>query len=59
MRVRRTQEMGPTMPFAPAGACGCYDEKVANGSISCKPCLTAVECPASAPVCSYGCCEAQ
>lgn len=59
MRVRRTQEMGPAMPFAPMGACGCYYEKVANGSTGCKACATASECPAQAPVCSYGYCEGQ
>ena len=59
MRVRRTQEMGPAMPFAPQSACGCYYEKVATGVTTCKPCATSAECPASAPVCSYGYCEAQ
>lgn len=59
MRVRRTQEMGPAMPFAPAGACGCYYEKVATGGSSCKPCATSAECPAGTPVCSYGYCEPQ
>ena len=54
MRVRRTQEMGPAMPFAPASACGCYYEKIATGGTGCKPCATSAECPASAPVCSYG-----
>ena len=59
MRVQRTQEMGPTMPFAPQSACGCYYEKVATGATACKPCATSAECPATAPVCSYGYCEAQ
>jgi hypothetical protein len=59
MRVRRLQEMGPTMPFAPPNACGCYYEKVAAASTSCKACATSTDCPASAPVCSYGYCEAQ
>jgi hypothetical protein len=59
MRVRRTQEMGPAMPFAPQSACGCYYEKVATGTTTCKPCATSAECPATAPVCSYGFCEAQ
>ena len=59
MRVRRTQEMGPTMSFAPQSACGCYYEKVATGTTACKPCATSAECPATAPVCSYGFCEAQ
>jgi len=57
MRVKRTQEMGPMVPFAPAGACGCYYEKVANGATQCTPCQRQVDCPTSAPVCSYGYCE--
>jgi hypothetical protein len=61
MRVRRMQEMGPPMPFAPGGACGCYYEEVATSSTpaACKPCTSAAQCPASAPVCSYGYCETQ
>lgn len=59
MRVRRAQEMGPTTPLAPVGACGCYYEKAATGATSCKACASAAECPASAPACSYGYCEAQ
>jgi hypothetical protein len=58
MRVKRTQEMGPATPFAPAGACGCAYEKIAAGATSCKPCATGVECPSDKPVCSYGYCEA-
>ena len=59
MRVRRTQEMGPATSFAPPAACGCYYESVATSSTTCKQCATAAECPASAPACSYGYCEAQ
>jgi ABC-type phosphate transport system substrate-binding protein len=59
MRVKRTQETGPAAPFAPTSACGCYYDKSATGATSCKPCVTSAECPASAPVCSYGFCEPQ
>jgi len=59
MRVMRMQEMGPTTPFAPAGACGCYYEKLATGATACKPCTVAGDCSGSAAVCSYGYCEAQ
>jgi len=59
MRVRRTQEMGPAMPFAPASACGCYYEKMATNTTGCKVCATSAECPAGTPVCSYGYCEPQ
>ncbi len=57
MRVRRTQEMGPLTSVSPAGACGCYFEKVANGSTSCTPCARPADCPTNRPVCSYGYCE--
>jgi hypothetical protein len=59
MRVRRTEELGPMASFAPAGACGCYFEKVANGSTSCQVCSSANDCPPSSPACSYGYCETQ
>ena len=59
MRVMRMQEMGPTAPFAPAGACGCYYEKLATGATACGPCAVAGDCSGSAQVCSYGYCEAQ
>ena len=58
MRGRRTQEMGPMSPFIPTGACGCYFEKIANGSTSCTPCKRSGDCPSTRPVCSYGYCEA-
>jgi len=57
MRVKRAQELGPMLPFEPVGSCGCYYEKVANGATKCTPCQRQVDCPASAPVCSYGYCE--
>jgi ABC-type phosphate transport system substrate-binding protein len=59
MHVKRAQELGPTTPFAPSGACGCYYDKLATTTTSCKACATSAECPTSAPVCSYGYCEAQ
>ena len=58
MRVKRTQELGPMSPNTPVGACGCYYEKVANGSTQCTPCQRQADCPSTAPVCSYGYCEA-
>jgi hypothetical protein len=59
MRVRRSEELGPLQSYAPAGACGCYYEKVANGATSCTTCSSANDCPSSAPICSYGYCETQ
>jgi ABC-type phosphate transport system substrate-binding protein len=57
MRVRRTEDMGPMMPFAPSGACGCYFERAANGVTTCQACQKNADCPQSASVCSYGYCE--
>lgn len=57
MRVKRTQELGPMMSVSPAGACGCYFEKMANGSTSCTTCMRPGDCPSTRPVCSYGYCE--
>ena len=59
MRVKRTAELGPMIPFAPTGACGCYYDKVANGQTSCRLCKVARDCTAAAPACNYGYCEAQ
>jgi len=59
MRVKRVQEMGPLMSFAPAGSCGCYYEKVASGATTCQPCVSARDCPQRTPACSYGYCETQ
>jgi ABC-type phosphate transport system substrate-binding protein len=57
MRVSRTEEIGPLSSFAPPQACGCYYEKVANGSTSCTPCQNKTDCPSSSPFCNYGYCE--
>src|SRR5262245_772578 len=52
MRVQRTQEVGPSMPLAPVGACGCYYDFVATSNTTCKKCAASAECPTTAPVCS-------
>jgi len=59
MRVKRGSELGGLASYAPPGSCGCYYDKVANGSTSCLPCWGPRDCPAAAPVCSYGYCETQ
>jgi hypothetical protein len=59
MRVKRVQELGPMASYAPPGSCGCYYDKSANNSTSCQVCTGSLDCPASAPVCSYGYCETQ
>jgi ABC-type phosphate transport system substrate-binding protein len=59
MRVKRGSELGALASYAPPGACGCYYDKVANGSTTCTPCTGPRDCPATAPACSYGYCETQ
>ncbi|MET0593636.1 MAG: hypothetical protein ABW133_13110 [Polyangiaceae bacterium] len=58
MQVSRTDEIGPMSSFAPPQSCGCYYEKVANGSTSCMPCSNKTDCPTATPFCNYGYCEA-
>ena len=59
MKVTRSTEMGPLSPFAAQNACGCYFEQKATGQTACTKCTTSAGCPASAPACSFGYCEAQ
>jgi hypothetical protein len=59
MKVTRSTEMGPLSPFAAQNACGCYFEQKATGQTLCTKCTTSAGCPTSAPVCSFGYCEAQ
>jgi len=56
MRVRRTQEMGRLSPFSPDEPCGCYYEKLANGSTSCQACAAEGDCDATS-ICAFGFCE--
>lgn len=56
MRVRRTQEMGRLSPYSPDVPCGCYYEKVANGSTTCQSCVTDGDCDAPS-TCAFGYCE--
>jgi ABC-type phosphate transport system substrate-binding protein len=58
MRVKRDRELGPMTPTSPPSACGCYYEKMANGSTSCTPCARTSDCPLQTSTCSYGYCEA-
>jgi hypothetical protein len=59
MRVKRDRELGPMTPYAPASPCGCYYEKMANGSTSCAACARTSDCPSATAVCSYGYCESR
>jgi len=57
MRVKRTADGGAPAPYAPTNPCGCAFEARATGSTTCKACMSAGECPSSAPNCSFGYCE--
>ena len=57
MRVKRDRELGPMSPFSPPSACGCYYEKMANGSTACTPCTRTSDCPSQTSTCSFGYCE--
>jgi hypothetical protein len=60
MEVRREKEMGPLVAPDPAiKSCGCYFDRKATGSTTCKPCSTSADCATepTAKVCSYGYCE--
>jgi hypothetical protein len=57
MRVKRDRELGPMTVFSPPSACGCYYEKMANGSTACTPCTRTSDCPSHTATCSYGYCE--
>ncbi len=57
MRVSRSQEIGPLTPYAPADPCGCYYEKVANGTTDCKACDSDKDCSGASALCRYHYCE--
>jgi len=59
MRVKRSTELGGLASYAPPGSCACYYDRFANGSTTCTACTGPRDCPATAPVCSYGYCETQ
>jgi hypothetical protein len=56
MRVTRAQELGPLNAYAPSEPCGCYYEKLANGSTDCTSCTADNDCGAGS-ICSYHYCE--
>lgn len=56
MRVTRTIELGPALPFTPERPCGCSYEEAANGTTSCRVCSSPADCGGS-EVCSFGYCE--
>ena len=59
MRVDRTSELGPLVPYSAPFPCGCYFEQEATGAPSpgCKACSQPGDCDAAAEVCSFGFCE--
>lgn len=59
MLVKRRTEMGPLEPSQGDNLCGCYFEKVAGATPKCTVCAKPQDCPAAAPKCNYGYCEAR
>ncbi|MEO7109779.1 MAG: hypothetical protein ABI183_05035 [Polyangiaceae bacterium] len=58
MKVKRTIEGGSMTPVSPPNSCSCYYDQLSTGKNGCTPCTSTAACPASAPVCSFGFCEA-
>ncbi|HEY4182964.1 MAG TPA: hypothetical protein VGM90_39340 [Kofleriaceae bacterium] len=62
MKVSRDTEMGPLKAYSPPFQCGCYFEsKLADNSTptGCTACTSTNDCPAAAPACNLGFCEAR
>jgi hypothetical protein len=62
MSVQRSTELGPLVPYAPRGQCGCYFEAKATGKTpsECAVCVASNDCvDPKRPFCSHGFCEAQ
>jgi hypothetical protein len=59
MKVARDTEMGDFLHNPNNYACGCHFDYRTTGKASCAPCTTSNDCPASAPACNYGFCEAE
>ncbi|HEU4533441.1 MAG TPA: hypothetical protein VFS00_04960 [Polyangiaceae bacterium] len=58
MQVTRASEMGPLSSNRREYQCDCYFDAVATGRSDCQPCARPADCPAEAPACNYGFCEA-
>jgi len=59
MQVTHSAEVGPLTAYQPSFGCGCFFDKKANGTTTCKACTGNGDCPTSAPACNYGYCEKQ
>jgi hypothetical protein len=57
MEVKRTTDMGPLEPYAPAAPCGCFFEFEATGATTCTACTSDASCPVNATHCRKGYCE--
>jgi hypothetical protein len=58
MKVKRTTEGGTMTPLSPPNSCSCYYDQLSTGKNGCTPCTSTAACPTTAPVCSFGFCEA-
>jgi hypothetical protein len=60
MKVARDTEMGGFLHNPNNYQCGCYfDYRTSGGKVTCTPCATPNDCPASTPACNYGFCETE
>ena len=59
MKVMHSVEVGPLTAYQPSFGCGCFFDKKATGTTTCKSCTSVSDCPSSAPACNYGYCEKQ
>ncbi len=58
MRVDRQSELGPLEAANKLNRCDCYFQHRTTDRASCPSCATSEQCPATAPSCNYGFCEA-
>ncbi|MCU0682455.1 MAG: hypothetical protein MUF34_09405 [Polyangiaceae bacterium] len=58
MQVTRAAEMGPMSSNRRDYQCDCYFDFAATGRSDCQTCTKPADCPAEAPACNYGFCEA-
>jgi hypothetical protein len=59
MKVAREAEMGDFVSNPYQFQCGCHFDNRTTGHASCATCTTSNDCPAGAPACNYGFCEAE
>jgi hypothetical protein len=59
MKVTHTSEVGPLTSYQPPFGCGCFYDKLTNGSTTCQVCGGPGDCSTTPAACNYGYCEKQ